>query len=276
MPYINLKNIDELTLEFHSSMFPKGEWRDRWRRQWSLLTSLDLILTNSIGRKFDDVYHYLCKYKVHKNSFGKHLLIENLNSAWKSYKVENGLICENRRPFKKRKKSVELTSEDFKTALVHPELKVSLDDCETIFEKIQRSRSFTHYQKTNWVVYPKVKLGKYWKLKFNPDTWTNIDAFKTQWGNIFFILNEEEFKKQIIQGHQLIFSSKQDPLYKRIVADTCKHNKSASRIKKIQAQEELNIKFKTLLKRKELEQKQKEKEFLERKGFRPNAFKKLL
>lgn len=202
------------------------------------------IINNNIGKSFDMAYHYFCtKVPIYE----QHYFMDEFSPKWR---YSNYYIDENKniqriqkKPFKKY---ISIQSADYKTELRHKVTGHRKED----FKEVKKPLG-TYVYVIDYYTYGEVNQGYFGKMK--PI-------------NERYRAKESDFEPVIVKGWIKHFESKNDPRFKRYMAEKAKSLKKAP--KKVMSDEE----YRAILKAKVLKDREETRIKLEAKGMRPNAF----
>ena len=214
------------------------------------------LLEKSIGKPFEDTFSYFCtivpKYqqKIFLEEFednrgtGADYIIDNEGHIQPGTNPYRGWYRRSIRPYKG---PYYFRSNDFKTEIRHKITGHPKSKFFEVYEKIER----TYYSRWSKRVVTEVRNGKllyyeYGAGRFGLNTKPLHERYKAQ---------ESDFEAVIIQGWEKAFDSKQDPEYKRLMAE--KHKKSKISFKKkmiLDAERSYEIILQTEKKKRELKE----------------------
>ena len=205
----------------------------------------EVIIKSNVGKSFDMAFHYYCT-KVDKQH--QHLFLDkfNQNRNWSyGYFVDKqGLIQEV--PHKKYKKPIYIQSQDYKVELRHKVTGHKKSEFKEVKKKISK---YTYV--VDYYAYGEENNGFYGKMK--PI-------------NERYRAKESDFESIVVKGWIKHFESKNDPRFKRYMAEKVKS------FKKLPKKVLSDVEYRTILRAKVLKDREETKIKLEAKGMRPNAF----
>jgi len=183
--------------EIHGSFWDFHHWRKTYR--WCKLC--DIILKNNIGKSYDMAYHYLCTKVPYQY---RHWFEDEFNyHRWRSYYYvdENGLIQREKDILEKH---VVVKSDDWFEGYVNKQRGKLLDS----FSSYHRYEIKRELKSGRGMYYETAKKGLY----INGKLLKEITVFDT-------FYNRAISYNWVTIGEKKIYSSKNDPKYKRYYAE---------------------------------------------------------
>lgn len=213
-----------------------------------------VILKANIGKSFDMAFHYYCT-KVDKQH--QHIFLDNFNiqRRWRNYGYfidEQGNIQNT--PYKKYKAPVVITSADYKTELRHKITGDKITQFEEVYNTVDAIGKYGLYK------------GKPYKRQEFSHLEYGTNPYKMSPIGLRYKAQKADFEPVIISGWIQHFESKNDPRFKRHIAERNKAIKKSP--KKVLSDAE----YRAILRAKVLKDKEETRIKLEAKGMRPNAF----
>jgi hypothetical protein len=225
----------------------------------------DSILNNFIGKYFNDAYsEFKFKYPINDGedtllNFTCNIDNYNIRRSYFSNKYiidDNGIIrlTETYKNWKKKNKAISITSEDFKAEWVHKESGIFKSYFTELYDDPSKSK------------YERKVIGYVLQYKPFSDIF-NIWLFtrKLLPVNFWIYAKPEDFELKVIQGTKKVFTSKNDPRYKRLFKDSSKP-KSKNKPKKMSEEQ-----FRAILNAKKQLDKEKNDIIMIKKGFDPKT-----
>ncbi len=233
---IDIKKLDELPFKEgrkayltrkHGSLYNIFDYHENSRQKLNPWVLSERVISKFLGKSFDDAYSYYCKLipnwdaiyfkKSFKEDFIEYAQMRRYSNFAKYYIDEQGNIQKLESEIKR--KPIYITSDDYKTELRHK---------ETGHKKSQFREVWTF--KTMTRKWHSTVLGAMTQIWEQKDKFLYfeyaIDGYKTSPANERYIAFEKDFIPIVVAGSVRYFDSKQDPEFKRFMAEKRKSKKS--------------------------------------------------